>query len=555
VQIRRPNLRATHRDRPLRWTVRFRSWHRARVPRKPARIPAGVRSAFDITAVVALVVVAYIARRGSLPSDGLWFDDSWVAAGAIHGHLTSLLRDGSGTPGFIAILMSVYHLGTGSLHSLGIPSLVAGVAGPALLYVALRSVGYERSIAALVSAALVVARIHILYSGRVKGYTFDTVWVLLLVFALPQLARRTWRWPLAVAWAICAIGIASFSAYMMLAAAGAGLILALHPASDRRMRYAAVGAQGVAQLAYLVVSEKTADLNGIEKVLEVTYKAHIDFTWNPVHLASESLMHLRRVAQVFPGGSGGWLTVFGLLAIAGLVAAALRGRRPETIAARYLLLLIVMAYFGSLLHKFPFGPINDSTVSPGGRHTLWLIPAMALGLAAVAHRVRRWTEGVDALRFAFDGVAVAAAIVLVAVSYQPAAPAPFPGSESATRFVEDSLRPGDVVLITGTSTFSFADSARTPVKLVSTPEHQVGFAPVFADPRIHVVGVWAVSPVTPSEIRAWVQDAKRVFVVASGALALTGLTFVKNVLQPAGFKYDEHNFQWTFVQIWRPPSG
>jgi hypothetical protein len=544
-----------HPGPPLRWTVRFGSWHRARVPRKPARIPAGVRRAFDIAAVVALLVVAYLARRGSLPYDGLWFDDSWVAAGAIHGHLTALLTDGSGTPGFIAILMGVYHLGTGSLHSLGIPSLVAGVAGPGLLYIALRSVGYERSVAALVSAALVVARIHILYSGRVKGYTFDTVWVLLLAFALPRLARRTWRWPLAVAWAICAIGIASFSAYMMVAAAGAGLILALHPASDRHMRYAAVGAQGVAQLAYLAVSEKKADLNGIEKVLEVTYKAHIDFTWNPVHLASESLTHLRRVAEVFPGGSGGWLTLFGLLAIAGLVAASVRGRRSETIAARYLLVLIVIAYVGSLFHKFPFGPTNTSVVSPGGRHTLWLIPAMAFGLAAVAHRARRHTETVDALRFAFDGIAVAAAIVLVAVSYQPAAPAPLQGSESATRFIENSLRPDDVVIITGSSTFSFSDSARTPVKLVPTPKHQVGFAPVFEDPRIHVVGPWGVTPGTPSEIRSWVRGAKRVFVLASGAFARGGFNSVASALQPAGFTHDQRDFQWSFVQIWRPSSG
>ncbi len=520
------------------------------MPTSPGRIPARRRRAFDVAAILALVVGAYVARRGSLPFDGLWFDDSWVAAGAIHGRPAALLTVGSGTPGFTAILMAAHRAG-GSIHDLGIPSLVAGIACPGLLYLALRSVGYQRAVAALVSAALVVARIPILYSGRVKGYTFDTLWVLLLAIAVPRLAARTWRWPVGVMWAVCSIAIGTFSAYMMVAAAGAGLILLLHPSGDRTVRLGAVGIQGAVQLGYLVVSEKKADLNGIEKVLQDAYKAHIDFTWNPVHLADQSLTHLGRVAEVFPGGSGTWLTVFGVLAIAGLIAASFRGpRRAETVAGRYLLLLIVVAYVGSILHKFPFGPINTPAVSPGGRHSMWLVPAMAFGLAAVMARVRKLAVQSDAMRLAFDGIAVVAAVTLVVVSYQPAPPAPFPGSESGTRFVESSLGPNDVVIITATSTFSFADSATSPVHLVDTPSHQVGFAPVFTDHRIHVVGVWAVTPGTPAEIRSWVRNAHRVFVQGSAALATPGLQSVAKVLGPDGFTMQEHGFRWTFVQVW-----
>jgi hypothetical protein len=521
------------------------------VPKTLIRLLVGVRRAFDVVAIIALILASYGARKGSLPFDGLWFDDSWVAAGAIHGRLTALLTDGSGTPGFTGLLMIVHRLGGGQLRDLGVPSLVAGVVAPSLLFVALRRVGYERSIALIVSAALVVARVHILYSGRVKGYTFDTVCVLLLVIVLPYLALRTWRWPLAVTWTVCAFLIGTFSAYTTAAVAGAAVVLVLHPRSDRIIRVGAVGVQAIAQLVYLDVAAHRVDVAGLEKVLQVRFDAHMNFSWNPISLAQESVTHLRRVAQVFPGGSGSWLTLFGLLAIAGLVTAATRGRsQSESIAARYLLLLVAFAVVGSFLHAFPFGPTNG-TVTAGGRHTLWLIPAMALGLAAVAHRVRLLTARFDGPRLAFDAIVVASAVAIVFVGYKPAPAAPFPGSESATRYVDTSIRPGDVVIITSSSAFSFAASTATPVTLVPTPKHQVGFAPVFRDPRIHVIGPWAVRWGTAADIRSWVRDTDRVFVQAQGPVPDQGLQVVAGVLEPRGFRMERHDFGWAGVEVWR----
>lgn len=48
------------------------------------------RLVLDLGIAVALAVVACLYRRGGLPEDGLWFDDSWVAAGAIEGSLATL---------------------------------------------------------------------------------------------------------------------------------------------------------------------------------------------------------------------------------------------------------------------------------------------------------------------------------------------------------------------------------------------------------------------------------------------------------------------------------
>lgn len=210
-----------------------------------SRFPANWGRAFDVMALALLAGVAYVARRGSLPDDGLWFDDSWVAAGAMLGHPSELLTVGSGHPGFTAILMGVDRLGGGDLTHLGVPSLVFGVLAPAALYLGLRSFGYARAISAIVGAVLVIAPIHILYSGRVKGYTLDTLTVLLIAVVIPCLARRTWSWLVGTAWVIAAIGLGTFSAYTLLATVGAGVVLVLHPSRDRTVRMLAVAAQSV----------------------------------------------------------------------------------------------------------------------------------------------------------------------------------------------------------------------------------------------------------------------------------------------------------------------
>jgi hypothetical protein len=528
-----------------------------------AQLPAEVGRAFDVIVLALLGVVAFVARWGSLPSDGLWFDDSWVAAGAILGSPRNLLAVGPGHPGFTAILMAVDRVVGGDLTYLGVPSLVFGAVGPAALYLGLRSFGYERAISAIVSAALVVAPIPILYAGRVKGYTLDILVVLLIAVVIPLLARRTWRWPLAVAWTAAAIGVGTLSGYALLATAGAGLILVLHPSADRRVRIAAVSIQAVIQGAYFMLAQSTSDLAEIEEFMETGYDGHMSFSWNPLTFGREVLKHLRRLAEVFPGSPGDdawWLALLAVLSMAGLVIAAVKGRRrSETIVARYLLILVVLAAVGSLAERFPFGPGNEGSwsiwlipESPGGRHTLWMVPALAFGLAALAHRARSLVARGDSLRLGFDALVVTAAIAIVVVGYQPAQEAPFPGSASAARFVDTSIRPDDVVIVTVTSTFSFAISTKTPVSVRATPDHMVGFAPAYLDPRIKNVGPWAVTPGSPAKIRSWTADADRVFVLADEPLGGAVKQQAQALLEPLGFSLSESRaFLSTFVDIYR----
>jgi hypothetical protein len=524
-------------------------------PAQPSRLAVDVHLALDVIILAVLGGVAWAARSGSLPSDGLWFDDSWVAAGAVLGSPRELLVVGSSHPGFTAILMAIDRLAGGDLTYLGVPSLVFGVVAPVALYLGLRWLGYARAISGVVSAALVVAPIPILYSGRVKGYTLDMLVVLLIAMAIPWLARRTWHWPLAAAWIVAAVGVGTFSGYALVASAGAGLILVLHPAGDRAMRITAVGIQAVIQGVYFVVLQSKSDQASIEKVMEVAFDGHMTFSWNPLTFGRELLTHLRRLAEVFPGSPGSnswWLALLALLAMTGLVIAAAKGRRPETLTARYLLLLVVVAAGGSLVDRFPFGPSNEVPFSAGGRHTLWLVPALAFGFAALAHRARGWAARRDPLRLGFDALAVAAAIAIVALGYGPAPEAPFPGSESGARFVDGSIRSGDVVIVTGSSTFSYAISTTTPVGVEETPDHEVGFAPVYLDPRIKNVGGWAVAPGSPAEMLAWTADAGRVFVLSDGPLGGPGREQARAVLEPAGFTLLEARaFGWSVVDIYR----
>ena len=238
---------------------------------------------------------------------------------------------------------------------------------------------------------------------------------------------------------------------------------------------------------------------------------------------------------MFPSGSGAWLTAFGLLAIGGLVVAAMRGRVAERLVAQFSVLMIAVAFGGALIDRFPFGPTNQHPLSAGGRHTLWLVPALALGLAAIAHRVRSLVAHHKPLRFGFDVLAVLAAVSIVIAGYQHNKEAPFPGSATASQYTLENLGPGDVLILSSPSVFSFAITTDTPAALADTPTKQVGFAPDYLDPRIHAVGGWAAEPNKPADIRAWTADSDRVLVIGDGPVKNRGLDAAGSVLTSQGF--------------------
>jgi hypothetical protein len=429
----------------------------------------------------------------------------------------------------------------GSSRSLAYLTLIAGTLGPPALYLLLRRLGYARSISALLGGTLVVGTVHVLYSARVKPYVFDMLIVVGLAAVVLFLVRVRWRWPTALAWVAGALLVSSFSGFAFVAIAVAGVILLLHARSDRVVRLLAVAAQAVGQLAVLAAMQQSSGraLEVLESNQEANYDGHLTFSWNPLRFGDEALTHYRRLAVAFPGGPGWWLTACALLALAGLLLAAFTKR--QSVPARYLALVLFVAFIGGVIDRFPFGTTSPASFASiftrGERSTIWLIPVMAVGLAAALQYLRGLAAKNSRLRIGFDVVVYALAVTVVVTALHDATQYPFPGSKSAAKFLDSELGQHDAVLITHISVFPYAVESKFGVSMLSRPEGDSSFIPKFGDSRLHEMAPFADSVGTPEQIRSWVNGADRVFVyVAMRGLSVSQLQVIEATLTSDGFR-------------------
>jgi hypothetical protein len=483
-------------------------------PAGPGRSPWWQRYGPDLLVAVVLLVVAFLARRHGLPTDGLTYDDTAPAAGAKGASsLSDLFAVGIDHPGFTAVLMGWKDLIGGSDASWTYPALIAGTLGPPLLYLALRWCGYERSISALLGAALAAAEADIVYSGQIRSYTTDLLIVLALAMIVPRLARMRWRWQTGVAWVIAATLVASFAGFALIAAAVAGTILVLHPRSDLRIRVAAVAAQAAASVALLVATSNSYNNAAARDTWRNSFDAYPDFHLNPFRTAGDVFVHLRRLAEAYPGRPSTLAAVCVVVALLGLVTVAWKGR--QAIRARYLLLLLGVVIVASLLGLVPFGPTRG-TFAPntGHRISLWLIPVLAIGLAAALQGLRGLLPGRRALRIGFDAAAyLGAAAILVSAAAADQPPYSSGGQKSATDFVQSHLGKRDAVLVGFSASWSFAAESDFSYKVDPTSWSAVGYYPVFTDPQVHYLDV----NVDPGHVAPEVKNAGRVFVYYENA--------------------------------------
>jgi hypothetical protein len=499
-----------------------------------------------------MLVIGYTVRRSALPTTSLWFDDAWVAAGAIHFTPSQLFVAGSAHPGFTATLRLFDEVFSGDVGRLAyVPFLAGWVAAPCM-YLWLRSLRFARSISLLLAVPFVIGRIPVLYSGRVKPYTLDVVLLIGVFVALPRLAAKTWRWPTAAAWVAGAVVAGSFSGNVMLTTALAGGVLVLHPAGDRLVRVAAVAVQGALQLLLYASYRRASDLDGIERFMD-TYDGHVDFHANPLDFLDEVLTHMARIAEVHPGGSGVALRLVALAALSGLVIGAIRPRhRAEALTSRLALGLVLFALVASLFDRFPFGPRSFSVygaVSPGSRHSLWLAPIFALGLAVALSRIARRLRG--AARPVFHGAALAASVAVLVLGYDR--PFPYPGDEAprATRVVDEWAASADAVIVADIRVYAYALYTSEAVVLVPTPTHQVGYTPAIDDERFHGLGRWAERRLGPKPIGAIVEDATDV-VVYDNVFGPGADERVAPVMRAEGFTaVDRRVFGNEVVTMWR----
>jgi hypothetical protein len=502
------------------------------------------RDAVLVDALVALILGAVAAVvRWHVPADGLFYDDAWQAFGARKGSLSELVTVGQTQPGFTAGLMMWTRLFGMSTASLVTPAFIAGTLGPPALYLVLRRFGHARSIAFLVGAALASAQIHIIYSYHVKTYTFDVLIILGLALAVRYLARRHWLTSTAVAWFVGSIAVGSFSSMALIGTGVAGLILVLHSCGDRQLRATAVAAQAVVLSMLYLASSRTYNQAQIRRFFAAR-GGYIDFDPNPLTLGRNVFDHFWNVADVFPGRVP---TLALVAAGVGLLVAAWRG--PLSEPARFLGVMVVVAVGGGVLDIIPFGPPRAQ-----GRVSLWLVPAMALGLCAALEIARRRISARAALRTGFDALVCIAAVVVLIGSFGSDHPYPA-GARSAIRRVMAEAGPGDVVVMTNWTSYSFALYSGTPVGLRATPERSIGFLPTFGDRRLHRHDPGT----TPEQFDAFVEDADRVYLVHANVMGLgMGEYLFKLDLELAfrGFtRISRRTIDTGYVEVWdRQPA-
>jgi hypothetical protein len=503
----------------------------------------------DLLIAGALAVVAFLVRRHGLPTDGLWLDDDFVAAG-LHASPSQLLTAGIDHPGFLVFLDGWNVVTGGSDAGLTYPALAAGVLSGPFLFLALRAIGYERSIGALFGALLAAAATDIVYSGRVKTYTVDLLIVLGLAMVLPRLTRLKWGWQIGIAWVAVAVALSSTGGFALLAFVVAGAVVLLHPASDLRERVIAVGLQEAACIGLFFAESSKYNRAPITDSWRDTWDGFVTFHANPLRFGEEIVVHLRRVAETFPGGPPWFAAICIFAAIFGLALLAWRGR--QAVRARFLLLVFLVAFVGGLLAKFPFGPEVTSPISDGHRVSLWLIPVLAVGLGALLQGLRSLLARRRILRIAFDAAAyLGAAAVLVSALSADALPYPYPGARSATEYVESHLGPQDALLVPWPAQYSFAWQTDLSVGVQADPGYHVGFVPKFSDPRIHLTDIG----VSSDAVAQSVQGADRVLIYNSdpdNSEELEAIATYTKTLKSLGFAQERiAHFQDVKVEVWR----
>jgi hypothetical protein len=505
----------------------------------------------DVFIVLALTVTAFVLRRRGLPHDGLWHDDAAPVLGAVKGSAHQLLTVGFDHPAFTLVLRSVWPFTGGDSARMAYLPLLAGTLSPPALYLVLRRIGFARSISTLLGAALVASETDIIYSGRVKTYVVDVIIVLGLAVLVPVLARYSWPWYAGATWFAGAIVVSSFSAFALIATSVAGIVLVLHSRADRTVRVFAVGAQLVTTLGLVTAMQRTYNPHVIAIYWEQKLDGFLDVDLNPFQFAAQVLKHLTRVATVFPGGSTWWAALSVFAASVGLLTIAWAGR--HAVRARFLLLVALVALVGGVLNKIPFGP-KTGPPAMGGRVTLWLVPVMAIGLAATLQLTQRLVASSSGLRIGFNVIAYAlATVVVITALARDTSPYPFPGSKSATRFIESELGKHDAVFVVPGGRYSFALETKLKLTLRAQPERNVGFAPRPEDRRLIFFDSRYNQSVVVGQIRAGATGADRVFIHAVAHADPEQWLFTLELLRRRlGFKSERTIFfDSTRVVVWQ----
>lgn len=514
----------------------------------------GVRPVMLVAVVAGLTAVALVARLSVLPRSGFFHDDAWQVVAAVHGSPGQLLEIGGNQPGFTAVLMALAPLLGPASRAYTYPALVVGAVGPAVLLWFLRRLGNRLSTATLLAAALVVAEIPVIYSGRVKTYVLDPLLVIAVIVVVERLARRTWRWQTGAAWAVGSLAIGTVSPFALLATVAGGLVLVAHAERDRRRRAVAVGAHLALAAGFVLFTQRSYHSGRLRNFWRFKEEAFIGLDETPASLVPDppalvldTWRHLRQLLVVYPGGPGWLATVLTVVALAGLGVLCFGRHR---LVGRTFVVLLGLAVLGSMAARVPFGALQTT----GLRVSLWTVPLVAAGLATAFTTVSQPLLRLGSGRRVVDGVCCVGAVLVLILGYPHDVRYGNRGTAPATAFVEDQTGAGDVVLLLFSTHFAFAAETDRPIRLSNDPQllHGIGL-------DIPAPGIVLVPHGVPtSQQVAVVEDAtggaSRVFVM-SAITAPDGpdpSTAVASELDRIGFDGPAtRQFGGTSVEIWQ----
>jgi len=424
----------------------------------------GVFARRDLAVVVALCAFGAAIRLPGLTSKDLWFDDAWAALPA-HVSLADATRMVVTTPLYTLGLRSWILLGPANTWWMQLPALVLGVVGIAAVYALVRAHGYSRVGAFVAGAVVAAGPITVAYSGRVKEYSADLVLACLVLWLVER-----WRTSPS-ARGLAALGLASITAMWISAstaavvggAAACVVALAWTRPELRRQAVTLVGALAVSAATLWLVF-----LRRLPRQLRVNWRTHgFLFGYSSAHHVGFAIQ------QTFSGLAHGLL---GLPIPYTFEVGALRAV-PMTLAALTLLVLVAlvaaplvaflrsrattvgptMAPAATILLAI-VGTIGEVSPLGDGRTDEALYPALLLlGVGAatqLSRRVRAAGSSATAARWA-----LVVAVVGGAAWFGTTHLAEYPptGLRTVISSLERQLRPGDVVVVDGYESFTWAD--------------------------------------------------------------------------------------------------
>lgn len=434
----------------------------------------------ELAAVVAVCAVGLWLRVSGLTSHDLWFDDAWAALPA-HVGLSDAIRMVVTTPLYTLGLREWLRLGPTPTWWGQLPALVLGVGGIAAVWRLVRSLGFGR-LAALGGAAVVMAGpITVAYATRLKEYPADLLCACLVLWLAERWRRSRTDRNLAALGAVSVVCL-WVSASTAVVVGGAAIMVVAAAWGDSRCRRAALVHVGV--LAAASVGLWAAFLRRVPAQLRTNWRTHgFLFGYSSQHHLAYTFQ------QTFSGLAHGLLGVplpwtssgsavraypmaLAIVAALGLIAlvepdlSAVLRSRGRTVGTTFAAAAsVVLAIAGTLSGLTPLGD---------GRTDEVLYPSLVVLLVAAGTSLARRATATDSLRRT-AATATAGAVVVVAFAFGVTHRAAYPptGLRQVLSVLETKLLPGDVVVIDGYESFTYADDsvlggwkvsfARTPV--------------------------------------------------------------------------------------------